>query len=218
LPARPFEDARLTMPAAVLAAFALAAQPAPDDGPVPTAPRKAPAAEPPLGLEEKRVEIAPAARPTPTEPGAKTLAFEPRTLVDGETLQVILGQRALFRLDDKGQPVLSKVEDGRLADAHPEGEVTEAFADPPAGQIAAALDGSAEKRASVLKIWNQTGKTVEYRAVALVMRQGKVAAVPAPPVCAVAPHSVHVETWPRPVVAVGLGRFRETSATTKACQ
>src|SRR4029453_11985594 len=214
--------AGLTMPVAVLAALALAAQPAPDDGPLKTAPKEAPAAVLPPGAEQKKVEIPPGATPAseataapPAVAGAKGLAFEPKTLVDGEAVQVSLGQGALFRLDDKGLPVLSKVEEGQLSAAHPDGAVTETFEDPPAGQVAAALDGSAEKRASVLKIWNQTGKPLEYRAVALVMRQGKVVAVPAPPTCAVAAHSVHSETWPRPVVAVGLGRFREASAITK---
>ncbi|WP_337187881.1 hypothetical protein [Phenylobacterium sp.] len=144
-----------------------------------------------------------------------TLDVEARTKADGETLQVVLGQRALFRLDDRGWPVLVGVEDGRLAAAHPAGKVTEAFDAPPDGQVAVALDGSAEVRATLLKIWNQTDKALDYRAIALVYSGGKVIAAEAP-VCAVAARSVRTETWRRPVVGVGLSRFK-TSTTTRAC-
>ena len=213
------------MLASLLAALALAAQAAPpDDGPVQTAPKERPASADPLpGLDEKQVEIPAGAKPTDekkTAPAAvaaaKTITVEQKTLVQGGTLQVVIGQRALFRLDDKGLPVLAKVEQGQLAEAHPEGAVTETFEPPPAGQIAAALDGSAEKRATVLKIWNETAKPLDYSAIALIMRQGKVTPEPAP-ICAVAPRSVRTETWPRPVVAVGLQRFKQTAAT-KACK
>lgn len=161
------------------------------------------------------VDAAPPAK-APAQP-AKPLTFTPKTLVDGETLQVVLGQRAVFQLDDRNLPVLLKVEEGKLAAAHPAGKVTETFAPPAEGQIAAALDGSAEKRATVLKIWNRTGKPLDYRAMALIMGKDKLTATPAPATCAVRPRSVHIETWPAPIVAVGLGRFQET-VTTKACQ
>lgn len=209
--------------ASVLAALALAGQPAPpDDGPVQTAPKEAPApAGPALGLDEKQVDI----QPEPAEPVAAALApvaepravtLEQKTFVQGGTLQVVLGQRALFRLDDRGQPVLDKVEEGQLAAAHPEGAVTETFAPPPEGQIAIALDGSAETRSTILKVWNETGKAFDYSAIALVMSKGKVTPVAAP-VCAMPPRGIRIETWRRPVVAVGLGRFKE-AVTTKDCQ
>ncbi|MFN3582395.1 hypothetical protein [Phenylobacterium sp.] len=153
------------------------------------------------------------------EPSAATSAsftFQPRTAVDGETLQVILGQRALFRLDDHGLPVLFKVEEGKLAVAHPPGAVTETFGPPPQGQIGAALDASAETRVTVLKIWNRTDKPLDYRVIAVVMGKGRFIAMPMPVSCSIKPRSVHVETWPRPIVAVGLGRFRE-AVGTKAC-
>ncbi|MGA0607480.1 hypothetical protein ACO2Q0_15930 [Phenylobacterium sp. VNQ135] len=157
---------------------------------------------------------APAAKAAPTQP----LSFKPETMVDGETLQIVLGQRALFRLDDQGQPVLFKVEKGQLAAAHPDGTVTETFAPPPEGQIAAALDGSAEKRATVLKIWNRTGKPLDYRAMALILGKDKTLnPSPAPVSCSLPPRSVHIETWRAPIVAVGLGRFKE-AVVTKACQ
>lgn len=202
--------------------FALAVQPVPeDDGPVQTAPREAVAADLP-GLDEKTVEPPAAAKPvdeTRTAPAAvaaaRSLTVEQKTLVQGETLQVVLGQRAVFRLDDKGLPVLTKVEEGKLAAAHPEGEVTEAFESPAEGEFAVALDGSAEVRATILKVWNQTGQALDYGAIALIMRQGKVTPLPAP-VCAVPAHAIRTETWKRPVVAVGLTRFRPT-ATARPC-
>lgn len=211
------------MPAALLAALALMVQPASDDGPVPTAPKEVrPVADAP-GLDEKVVEPPPvASTPAETGPaapaavaGAKALTVESKTTVAGGTLQIVLGQRAVFRLDDKGLPVLVRVEDGQLAAAHTSGTATETFEPPAKGELAAALDGSAEVRATVLKVWNQTDRAVSYAAIALVMRQGKVTPAPAP-VCDVPAGAVRVETWPRPVVAVGLQRFSAV-ATAKAC-
>ena len=215
------------MIATLLATMLLAAaQPAEDDGPVSTAvPQRAAASEaPPAKPAEDEVAPPKGSKPVAEEKtspaavaAAKTLTFEPKTLVQGDTLQVILGQRAVFRLDSKNQPVLVKVEEGKLADAHPAGAVTESFGPPADGQIAIALDGSAEKRATVLKVWNRTGKPIEYRAIALVMQQGRVTPAPMPPGCAVGPRTVAIETWRRPIVAVGLARFKE-AVTTKACQ
>lgn len=218
------------MIASLLVLLALVAQPAPpDDGPVQTAPKERPAAGDPLpGLDEATVPVS--STPTGVAPlpkaadkqaaapaaVAKSLTVEQKTAVQGETLQVMLGQRALFRLDDKGLPVLDKVEDGKLAAAHPEGTVTETFEPPPGGQIAIALDGSAEARATILKVWNQTGKPVDYSAIALVLSQGKVTPTPAP-VCAVPSGGVRTEVWRRPIVAVGVARFKTAAPTTKAC-
>ncbi|MBU1374733.1 MAG: hypothetical protein KKE02_07080 [Alphaproteobacteria bacterium] len=230
------------MLASLLVLLALAGQPTPpDDGPVQTAPKERPVADAPLpGLDEQTVDI-PAVVETPPEPAtteptppppaesvpepkaapaavaaAKALTIDQKTVVQGETLQVVLGQRAVFRLDAKGLPVLETVEEGKLAAAHPEGAVTETFAPPPQGQIAIALDGSAEARATILKVWNQTDKPIDYRAIALVMSQGRVTPTPAP-VCAVLAGGVRTETWRRPIVAVGLGRFQESTAP-KDCQ
>src|SRR5687767_4426626 len=99
--------------------LALAAQPASeDDGPVQTAPKELVSTAAP-GLDEKTLDAPPAgSKPVDekkTSPAAvaatKALTVEQKTLVQGGTLQVVLGQRALFRLDDKGRPVLSKVEE-----------------------------------------------------------------------------------------------------------
>lgn len=220
------------MIASLLVLLALAGQPAPpDDGPVQTAPNERPAAGDPLpGLDEATVPVpseppvdAPVAKPVEeqaTAPAAvasaTSLTVEQKTAVQGETLQVMLGQRALFRLDDKGLPVLDKVEDGKLAAAHPEGAVTETFEPPPGGQIAIALDGSAEARATILKVWNQTDRLIDYSAIALVLSQGKITPTPAP-VCAVPAGGVRTEVWRRPIVAVGVARFKTAQPTTKAC-
>jgi len=155
----------------------------------------------------------------PAAPAARlSIPLKSETRVDGERLQIVLGQRALFRLDDKGLPVLLKVENGQLAEAHPPGAAIRPFGPPPDGQIAAALDASAEKRVAVLKIWHRTSKPLDYRAIQFVKQRGDgvLAGVALPPGCSVPPRSVHTESWPRPVVAVGLGRFREAVAT-KAC-
>jgi len=203
------------MLALALLALALGAQPAPpeEDGPLRTAPKERSVGEVPVpGLDEQRVDIPAAATtgkkaaPAASAP-AKSFDVQARTMIQGETLQVVLGQRAIFHLDDKGLPVLDRVETGKLAEAHPEGEVIESFEPPADGQIAVALDGSAEKRASVLKIWNATGKALDYAAIALIPRQGQISPEPAP-VCDVSAQSLRTQIWPRPVLAVGLMRFK----------
>lgn len=203
------------MLALALLALALGAQPAPpeEDGPLRTAPKERSVGEVPVpGLDEQRVDIPAAATtgkkaaPAASAP-AKSFDVQARTMIQGETLQVVLGQRAIFHLDDKGLPVLDRVETGKLAEAHREGEVTESFEPPADGQIAVALDGSAEKRASVLKIWNATGKALDYAAIALIPRQGQISPEPAP-VCDVSAQSLRTQIWPRPVLAVGLMRFK----------
>ncbi|MFC3070790.1 hypothetical protein [Phenylobacterium soli] len=151
-----------------------------------------------------------AAEPAPAAP--KTMGFTPKTYVDGPVLQVILGERALFRLDDSGNPVLESVEKGQLAVAHPAGAVSETFKPPAFGAMGVALDGSAEKKASSIKVWNGTGRPVQYRAVVLVLH-GETLRPVAVPTCPVAPGATRIESWPAPIVAVGLSRFK---AATKA--
>jgi len=158
---------------------------------------------------------APAANAPATPAAPLSMAFQPKTFVDGVTLQVMLGQRALVRLDTGGQPVLDSVEKGQLAVAHPAGAVAETFKPPPQGLIAAALDGSAEKRATSLKIWNGTGHAVEYRAIVLVLHGEVLRAMPVP-TCPVAAGHVRLETWPAPIVAVGLSSFKPASKAALA--
>jgi hypothetical protein len=154
---------------------------------------------------------APAAAPT-----GGSAAFQPVTKLDGPILQVVFGERAVVRLGDKGQPQLDKVEKGKLAIAHPVGSVQETFAKPEAGQIAIALDGSAEKKASYLKVWNGLDYPVIYKAGVLVLVGGKLEPAQVR-VCAVPAGATHYETWPRPVVAVALGSFTK-AANDKVCE
>lgn len=157
----------------------------------------------------------PAAEPARDAPPANDF-FQPVTKLDGRTLQLVFGERAVIHLGEDGAPVLDASEKGKLAIAHPVGTVTESFAKPEAGQIAVALDGSVEKKASYLKVWNGLDRPIAYRAGILVLQGGKL--VPATvKVCAVPAGGVGYETWPRPVVAVALGSF-ETTADDKACR
>jgi hypothetical protein len=152
------------------------------------------------------------AAPKPEAPVvARSAKFEPKTQVDGGILQVLFGERALFRLDDGGKPVLEAVERGQLAAAHPPGAASETFAPPGPGLLAAALDGSAEAHVTVLKIWNRTGRPIAYRAIALELLQGEVLRPVPAPTCPVPAGGVRVEVWPAPVVAVGLARFEPAS-------
>jgi hypothetical protein len=154
----------------------------------------------------------------PAQPPAKPsagFAFEPKTQVDGAVLQVIFGERAVFRLDDGGQPVLDAVEKGQLALAHPKGEVTETFAQPDSGMMAAALDGSAEVQASTLKVWNHTGHPIQYHGMALVLHDQKLTPVPLA-MCPVPAGGVRTQSWPSPIVAVGLSKFKTATAADLA--
>ena len=156
-----------------------------------------------------------AAQPAAKAEAPTSLKFEPKTQVDGDILQVIFGERALFRLDDAGKPVLDSVDKGQLAAAHPAGAATESYATPGPGLLAAALDGSAEKQASVMKVWNRLDHPVEYRAIVLVLHGQSLSPVPVP-TCPVPAGGVRSETWPAPVVAVGLSRFKPASKAALA--
>jgi hypothetical protein len=156
-----------------------------------------------------------AAAAEPPAPAPKSVPFDPRTQVDGPILQVIFGERALFRIDDGGLPVLDSVEKGRLAAAHPPGTVAETYAPPPVDLVAAALDGSAEQKASVLKVWNHTAKPLEYSAHILVL-DGETLHPVVVTTCPVPPGAARIETWPAPIVAVGLTRFKPASAAALA--
>lgn len=152
----------------------------------------------------------------PAKPATVEFSFEPKTLVENGNLQVMLGERATFHLEG-GKPVLDGVEKGQLAVAHPDGAVTETFGAPGSGKVAAAVDGSAEKRATSLKIWNGTSQPVSYRAVAFVYK-GKETVEPRPvAVCSVAPGETRIESWPAPIVAVGLGEFKAGGGAVRPC-
>ncbi len=150
---------------------------------------------------------APALAAEPPAAPPKSMAFEPKTFVDGSILQVIIGERALIRLDDAGNPVLESVEKGQLAAAHPPGAASETFTPPGPGVVGAALDGSAEIKASKLKIWNGTSHAIQYQAVVLVL-QGQTLHPVLVRTCPVAAGGARIESWPAPIVAVGLSRFK----------
>ena len=164
-----------------------------------------------IGLTLAGAAAAQPSATTSANPPSLSMAFQPKTYVDGVMLQVILGERALLRVDSGGAPVLDSVEKGQLAAAHPQGAVSESFTPPPDGTIAAALDGSAEKKATSLKIWNGTSQPIEYKAIVLVLKQGQTLEALPVPTCPVAPGHIRLETWPAPVVAVGLSRFKPAS-------
>ena len=198
----------MSMMIASLAALFMAAQPA-ADGPIGTA------VKPPTLVSPTAPTVVPV-----TPPGAKGagLEFDPRTKVDGPALQVIMGERAVFRIDEAGVPKLDSVEAGKLVAAHPAGVVRETFTSPGAGRLAAALDGSAERRATVLKLWNGLDYPVDYSAVALVLRNGEALTPTRVTVCAVKPGETRTELWSAPVVAVGLMGFKRAGpdATARA--
>jgi hypothetical protein len=147
----------------------------------------------------------------------KAPLFDPVTKVDGKFVQVVKGARAVFHLGDDRAPVLDKAETGLLAAAHPIGTAKEEFAKPDKGQLAFAVDGSAEKRASYLKVWNGLDYPVAYKAIILVLQPGgKTAPVPVK-TCAVAPGATDLLTWPRPVIAVAVTEFTR-AADPKACK
>lgn len=207
------------MIASLLALLLAAAQPG--DAPVSTAtPDTAPAEQALPPSEAKAPEPAPEPIQTPAaepvKPKVDGPAFDRTTKVDGPVLQVVFGERAVFHLGEQGQPQIDRVEKGQLAVAHPAGTVKEAFDKPDAGQLAIALDGSAEKKASYLKVWNGLDYPVIFKAGILVLSHG-VLEPSQVRVCAAPAGETHYETWPRPVVAVALGGFTK-AASPQACQ
>lgn len=151
------------------------------------------------------------AQDAPAEPAAPPQApaggFSGKTeIVPGPTLQVVFGERAVFHLDDKGEPVLDSVEKGQLAMAHPAGEVKESFEAPGPGKLAIALDGSPQKKASYLKVWNGLDHPVLYRAAVLAFQDGALKPV-AVKVCAAPAGGTNSQSWPAPIAAVAVADF-----------
>lgn len=144
------------------------------------------------------------------------LAFSNRTeIVEGPALQVVFGERAVFHLDEVGAPVLDAVQKGSLAMAHPAGAVTETFAAPGPGKLAVALDGSSEKKASYLKIWNGLDHPVLYRAGVLAYTGGSLKPMTVK-VCAAPSGGTDAMTWPMPIAAVVVARF-SPAPSAEAC-
>ena len=145
--------------------------------------------------------------PAAPAPVAGGVAFSGKTeLVEGPALQVVFGERAIFHLDDKGAPLLDAVEKGQLAMAHPAGEVKETFEAPGAGKLAIALDGSPQKKASYLKIWNGLDHPVLFHAGVLAYDGGVLKPVTVR-ICATPAGGVNSQTWPAPIAAIAVANF-----------
>lgn len=173
-----------------------------------------------LGLLLAVVLAAPAAaqdKPAPKSlPEALAQAgLDPKTKAEGETLQVMLGQRAVFHLDG-AKPAIESVDLGKLALAQPKGKA-ETYKAPPAGKLAMALDASAEKHQSILKVWNGTDKPVIYKAELVALRGGKLMRRHAV-ICPVLPGAANHETWNDPLLAVRVTGFAETSPDDLTCR
>jgi hypothetical protein len=143
-------------------------------------------------------------------PAAGGVGFSDKTeMVDtpqGPALQIVFGERAVFHLDAKGEPVLDEAQKGQLAMAHPPGAVKETFAPPGPGKLAIAIDGSAEKQASYLKIWNGLDHPVIYHAGVLAFVKGKLTPMTVK-VCAAPARGINDQTWPMPVQAIAVANF-----------
>ena len=156
------------------------------------------------------------AQPAPPAPTEGGLVFSHKTeIVDGPALQVVFGERAVFHLDDKGQPVLDDVQKGKLAIAHPAGAVKETFDPPGEGKLAVALDGSPEKQASYLKIWNGLDHPVLYHAGVLAYVDGTLKPMSVK-VCAAPAGGTNSLTWPMPIAAAVVATFSAAPSAT-AC-
>jgi hypothetical protein len=173
----------------------------------------------PAGAQEAAAsaDSAPATAAAPADaPTEGGLAFSHKTeIVEGPALQVVFGERGVFHLDDKGQPVLDEVQKGQLAMAHPTGTVKEAFDPPGDGKLAVALDGSPEKQASYLKIWNGLDHPVLYHAGVLAYVGGALKPMSVK-VCAAPAGETSSMTWPMPIAAVVVANFSAAPSAT-AC-
>jgi hypothetical protein len=172
---------------------------------------------PPLGLAAALVctPVAGLAQDAPAQVEGG-YAFSKKTeMVEGPALQVVFGERAVFHLDDKGAPVLDAVDKGPLAMAHPAGAVKESFEPPGAGKLAVALDGSPEKAASYLKIWNGLDHPVLFHAGVLAFVDGALRPMKVK-VCAAPAGGINSMTWPMPIAAAVVASF-SAAPDDKAC-
>jgi hypothetical protein len=142
--------------------------------------------------------------------------LDPETKVTDGKVQVMLGQRAIIRLQPGGAPTLEEVETGRLAAALAEGEA-ETYKGVPANRMAFALDASAQKRQSIMKVWNGLTVPVAFEAEIAAVRQGKLMRRMTS-VCAVAAGGTNLETWPDPIVAITIQKFAPPAADTPTCK
>lgn len=195
-------------PLILSAALALAHPAFAQDAPVKTAP----AAAPPLAGGPA------AARPTkpPTLVEALIAAgFDPHTKLVGDTAQVMSGQRATLNVAD-GKLSLEAVETGHVDMALPDG-TPDTYKPVEPGKVAFAVDGSAAKKQSFLKIWNGLPHAVSYEAELTAIRSGKLAKRKAH-VCAVPGGGTNYEMWSDPIIAVTLSKVAEVADDKITCK
>lgn len=142
--------------------------------------------------------------------------LDPRTKIEGGSVQVMLGQRAVFHLDDEGKPVLNEVEAGRVDLATPN-DAGETYKGPGVGKLAFALDSSPQKRQSIMKVWNGLTRPVAYEAEITAVRGGQLMKRMAT-ICTVPAGGATHEVWPDPIVSVTVSKFAETPADKFNCQ
>ncbi|WP_332768427.1 hypothetical protein [Phenylobacterium sp.] len=164
------------------------------------APAETPSAEPPPA------ETTPPERPKPkTLIEALTAAgFDPKTKVEGASVQVMQGQRALFHLDAKAAPVLDGIDAGKLGVAQPEGQA-ETYRGSGAGRVGLALDASPVKKQSYMKVWNGLARPVTFELELAAIRSGQLMRRKLEG-CAVPAGGVHSQSWPDPIIAVTVSK------------
>ncbi|WP_340645909.1 hypothetical protein [Phenylobacterium sp.] len=189
-------------------ALALANPALAQDAPVKTAPAVAPplAGGPAPGAPKK---------PGTLVEALMAAGFDPHTKLVGESVQVMSGQRATLDIAS-GKPVLEAVETGHVDMALPEG-APDSYKPLAPGKVAFAVDGSAAKKQSFLKIWNGLPHAVGYLAEITAIREGKLARRMAQ-VCAVPGGGTNYEMWPDPVIAVTLSKIAEIPDDKITCK
>ncbi|MBP7650048.1 MAG: hypothetical protein KA085_05765 [Phenylobacterium sp.] len=184
---------------ALSAVLALAPPAFAQDAPVTTAP----AAAPPLAGGPAAVR--PTKPPTLVE-ALIAAGFDPHTKLIGDAVQVMSGQRATLDVAE-GKLTLDAVDTGHVDMALPDG-TPDTYKPVAPGKVAFAVDGSAAKKQSFLKIWNGLAHAVSYEAELTAIRGGKLAKRKAQ-VCAVPGGGTNYEMWSDPIIAVTLSRIAE---------
>jgi hypothetical protein len=168
-----------------------------------------------LLTQAEATSAAPAPSPPPFLQALEAAGVDPKTKVDGDAVQVMFGQRAVVRLDEGAHPHLDAVEVGRIDRAAPAD--AKAFRGVGAGKLAFALDASAEKRVSMLKVWNALTQPIAFEAEVTALRGGKLMKKKEA-ACAVPAGGAAYTSWPDPIVAVTLTGIAPSSADTPACE
>ncbi|WP_332773971.1 hypothetical protein [Phenylobacterium sp.] len=165
----------------------------------------------------------PPAETAPSEPAKpKTLiealaaaGFDPKTKVEGGSVQVMQGQRALFHLDAKAGPALDGVDMGKLGAAQPEGQA-ETYKGSGAGRIGLALDASPAKKQSYMKVWNGLAAPVIFELELAAIRKGQLMRRKVEG-CAVPAGGVHGQSWPDPIIAVTVSKVALAPGDATPC-